>query len=44
MLEEIEELEKRGYRVKNRLYDFVDGEEVIAWKEIILPELEIEND
>ena len=23
--------------VKNRLYDFVDGEEVIAWKEIVPP-------
>ena len=29
--------------VKNIYYDFVDGEEVIAWKEIVLPK-EIEND
>ena len=25
--------------VKNRFYDFVDGEEVIAWKEIMYPDV-----
>lgn len=30
--------------VKNRLYDFVDGEEVIAWREIKLPEKVKESD